>query len=439
VRTQYAKVDGAHVAYVTFGEGPVDFLLFIGEYIPVDALDEEPRYARCLRRLASIGRVIVFNRRGVGLSDPPSGPLTLEQNVEDAVAVIDGVGVDRVVAFGWNVGGTATMLFAADHRDRTSALILAQTQARILEAPDYQIGLPESVLSDTADRTTATTEPGEFDFLTSFAPSVAADERFRAWWEQVGHRGASPTRSRELWKLFMFSDAREALPRITAPTLILTRTTGVGTPMSRYLADNIRGARLVELPGKDLMWWVGDSDPFLDQIELFLGPEGAPTRAKRKLATVLFLDVVGSTERAAAMGDKRWRDVLGTYHELAQREVGRLNGQKVAAAGDGVLATFDMPADAIRCGVHITEAVRALGIDVRAGVHTGEIEVVGDDVAGIGVHIAARVMSAAGPGEVLVSRTVADLVTGSGIEFEDRGEHDLKGVPGRWGLHAVKS
>lgn len=385
-----------------------------------------------------MGRVVAFNRRGVGLSDPPSGPLTLEQSVEDAVAVLDHIGVDRAVAFGWNVGGAATMFFAADHADRTSALILAQTQARILEAPDYPLGLPESVILTTAEQTTSTEQQGDFDFLTAFAPTVAQDDRFRAWWVQVGNRGASPARSRELWDVFIRADAREALPRIKAPTLVLTRTTGLGVPLSRYLADHIADARLVELPGADLMWWIGDSDAFLDEIEVFLGGQGLAMRSTRKLATVLFIDLVGSTERAASMGDNRWRDTLATYHELAQREIDRLNGDRVGTSGDGILATFDMPADAIRCGQRITEGVRALDVDVRAGIHTGEIEIVADDVAGIGVHIASRVMDAAAPGEVLVSRTVADLVTGSGIGLDARGDHDLKGVPGNWALFAVR-
>jgi class 3 adenylate cyclase len=437
VQTQYARVGGSHVAYVEFGEGPVDFLLFMGEYIPVDALDEEPRYSRSLRRLGSMGRVIVFNRRGVGLSDPPDGPLTIEQHVEDGVAVLDDVGVERAVAFGWNVGGTAAMFFAADHAERTSALILAQTQARIVEAPDYPMGIPASAIAATADMTTATDTESEFDFLTTFAPSVAHDERFRTWWVQIGNRGASPKRSRELWDVFIQSDARDALPRISVPTLVLTRVSGLGAPMSRYLADHITGARLVELPGGDLMWWLGDSDEFLDEIEVFLGHAAPTVQPRRKLATVLFCDLVGSTERAASMGDKRWRETLGTYHNIAQREVDRFNGDRIGTTGDGVLATFDMPADAIRCGQRIAANVQALGINVRVGVHTGEIEIVGDDVAGIGVHIASRIMSAAGPGEVLVSRTVADLVTGSGIVLDDRGKHELKGVPGSWRLFAV--
>jgi class 3 adenylate cyclase len=237
------------------------------------------------------------------------------------------------------------------------------------------------------------------------------------------------------------TDVREVLPSITAPTLVLRRVGSVvfDPQITRYIADNITGAKYVELPGDDLMWWVGDTDAILDEVERFVAGTGGPLRAQRRLATVLFFDVVGSTERAAALGDTRWRELLATYHELAEQELARWGGTVIGTAGDGVTTTFDMPADALRCARSIAERVRALDIDIRAGVHTGEIEIVGDDVAGIGVHIAARVMSAAAPGEVWVSRTVADLVTGSGITFESRGENELKGVPGRWGLFAVKS
>lgn len=441
MKTEYARVGDAHVAYRTLGEGPIDILMFLGEYIPVDSLDEEPRLARALRRLSSLGRVIAFNRRGVGLSDPPDGPLTMEQQVEDALAVLDHSGTAKAVVFGSNVAGPAAIQFAADHSDRTSALIIANTYARLVEAPDYPIGLPEALIATTADQTTMTdpgTEDG-FDFLSAFAPSVANDERFRAWWDQAGHRGASPARSKELWRLLLTSDSRDALERITAPSLVMGRADIItnGGELTRYIADHIADARLVMFPGNDLIWWVGDSDAYLDEIEIFLGGAGSAVRPQRKLSTVLFFDVVGSTDAAARMGDRRWRDLLGTYIELARREVDRAGGQLVSTSGDGVLATFDMPADAVRSATRIAGGVGALGIAIRAGVHTGEIEILGDDVAGIGVHIAARVMAAAGPGEVLVSRTVCDLVTGSGLRFEDRGEHELKGVPGRWSLHVV--
>ncbi len=437
--TSYARVKDAHVAYRTFGEGPPDILLLVGEYIPVDVLDEEPRYARCLRRLASLGRAIAFDRRGVGLSDPPHGPPTIEGHVEDAIGVLDHLGTERAIVIGWNVSGMPAIRLAATQPDRVVALVLINTFARIVEDDDYPIGVPRDVFTQTAAQTTAVEVQQEFDFLRMFAPTVAGDERFRTWWDHVGQRGASPARAAELWRLLLESDERDRLGDVRAPTLVVQRV-NVG-PLSnefgRYIADRIDGARYVELPGPDLMWWIGDSDTILDEIETFVTGTGVQVRAQRRLATVLFTDVVGSTERAASLGDRRWGEILATYHELTQRELGRWGGVQVGAAGDGVVATFEMPADAVRCGQSIAAGVRALDVDIRAGVHTGEIEVVGSDVAGIGVHIAARVMAAAGPGEVLTSRTVADLVTGSQLRFEDRGEHELRGVPGRWTLYAA--
>lgn len=437
METHYAKIGDAHVAYRTLGDGPTDLLLFMGEYLPVDAFDEEPRLARAMRRLSSLGRVILFNRRGVGLSDPHDGPPTQEQCVEDALAVLDDLDCGQAVAFGWNIGGPATMLFAADHPERTSALVLINTAARLVRGPDYPMGYREEAFEDIAEQTTAT-DPVDFDFLSVFAPSVASDERFRAWWEQTGQRGASPARARPFWALLLQTDVRDALGRIAAPTLVIdVGERSVNT--RRYVADHIEGSRYVQLPGRDLIWWV-DSDAALDEVETFLSSTlGSARRARRALASVLFVDVVTSTERAASLGDRRWRDVIETYHDLVRRQIVRFDGQHVGTEGDGVVATFPMPADAIRCACSMTEEVRALGVDIRAGIHTGEIEILADDVAGIGVHIAARVMSVAAAGEVLVSRTVSDLVTGSGIAFEDRGEHELKGVPGRWPLFAVKA
>jgi class 3 adenylate cyclase len=440
---RFARVDDAHVAYRVLSEGPIDILLMIGEYLSVDAIDEEPRYARCLRRLSSIGRVIVFNRRGVGLSDPPVGLLTQEQNVEDAIAVLDAVGSARAAVVGWNTAGYATIRLAAEHPDRISALVLINAYARIIEAPDYPEGWPADIAASTAQQTVSTEEPDPsdpdaFDFLRFFAPTVADDTRFRAWWDQAGNRALSPGRAADFWNLTLQSDERDQLQKITSPTLVIHRATSVPSAAGRYIADRIDGARLVELPGADLMWWVGESDPILDEIEIFLAGMGAAFQTLRKLATVLFFDVVASTEHAARLGDRRWRELLETYVDVARREIDRGGGQLISTSGDGALATFDMPADAVRTGTRIAGAVRALGIEIKAGIHTGEIEIVGDDVAGLGVHIAARVMSAAGPGEVLVSRTVCDLVTGSGLDFDDRGEHDLKGVPGEWRLFAVK-
>ena len=440
---RFARVGDEHVAYRILGDGPIDILLFIGEYLSVDAIDEEPRYARALRRLNSIGRVIAFNRRGVGSSDPPVGLLTQQQNVEDAVAVLDHASSSRAAVIGWNTAGYASMRFAAEHPDRVSALVLINAYPRIIEAPDYPDGWPVEIATQTAESTVSTetdpSDPDAFDFLRFFAPTVADDVRFRTWWDQAGRRALSPGRAADFWQLTLDSDEREALGKISVPTLIVHRTTAIPAAAGRYMADRIAGARLVELPGADLMWWVGNADPVLDEIEIFLAEFGGGVQALRKLSTVLFFDVVGSTEHAARLGDRRWRELLETYVDVARREIDRGGGQLISTSGDGALATFEMPADAVRTGTRIADAVRALGIDIKAGIHTGEIEIVGDDVAGLGVHIAARVMSASGPGEVLVSRTVCDLVTGSGLGFEDRGDHDLKGVPGRWDLFAVEA
>jgi len=441
MQTRFAKIDDAHVAYGVFGDGPQDMLLFLGEYIPVDAIDEEPRYARALRRLASTARIIVFNPRGVGLSDAADEAPTPVQHARDACAVLDAVGSKQVIAFAWNVAGPTAIHFVNEYANRVSGLILVNSFARLLADDDYP-GLPEDLVTTTAEQTTTTDDEGErrpFDFLTAFAPSVAADKRFRAWWDQAGHRGASPARSRALWNMMMRADARAELPSIAVPALVMHRRDLAAQPpaLSRYIADHIPGARYVELPGNDIMWWVGDTDAVLDEIESFVGTAGNAPRPRRRLATVLFVDVVGSTERAAAMGDRRWRELLDTYHEVARRAVGRFEGTEIGTAGDGMVATFEMPADAIRSAQAISDEAAALGLRVRAGVHTGEIEIVGDDIAGIGVHIAARVMDQAKEGEVLVSRTVTDLVAGSGIPFADRGSHVLKGVPGEWQLFAV--
>lgn len=437
METRFAKLGDEHIAYRVLSDGPIDLLLLLGEYLPVDAVDEEPRYTRVLQRLGSIGRLILFNRRGVGLSDPPPEPLTQEQYVEDAIAVLDAVGSTRATLIASNVSGGPAIQFAVEHPDRTATLILINTTPRYVWADDFPMGIPEESLRSTAERTT-TTEASDFDFLSVFAPSVASDARFRQWWDSAGHRGASPTRSRKLWALLYETDVRALLPEITAPTLVIARDRMLYPQAGRYMAERIPGARFVEVPGADQIWWIGDSEPILEEIELFLATTlGSAAKPRRALATVLFVDVVSSTEQAAAMGDRRWREVLGAYHDLVRREVERFDGQQIGTEGDGVLATFPMPADAIRCARAVVEKVKGLGFDVRVGIHTGEIEILGRDVAGIGVHIAARVKELAGEAEILVSRTVAELATGSGFRFADRGEHELRGVPGHWQLFAV--
>jgi class 3 adenylate cyclase len=432
--TRYAKLGDAHIAYRVFGDSSPDILYLLGEYIPVDQLEDEPRMAHVHRRLAAMGRMIVFNRRGVGLSDPADSDPTLEQHVDDTLAVLDEVRSDKAFIVAANVAGPAAIRFAAMYPQRCAGLILINTYARITEAPGY-IGLPESFVSATADQATDTS--GDFNALQLFAPSVADDQRFRDWWEAAGHRGASPARSRKLWQQLVTSDERETLAGISTPTLCIWRRELALTDVCRYVAENIAGARGVEVEGADLIWWVGDADEICDEIESFIGGRDVAPRGHRKLATVLFVDLVSSTEQAVTLGDRRWTDRLATYQQITRQQIERGGGVVVNTAGDGLVATFDMPVDAVKTARRIAEGVRALDLHIRAGVHTGEIELLGEDVAGIGVHIAARVMSAAPPGEIWVSRTVADLVTGSGLTFEDRGEHDLKGVPGRWTLLAL--
>ena len=440
--TRFAKVGDAHVAYRTWGDGPLDLLYF--EEVPVDMLDDEPRLASALNRLSSIGRVVAFNPRGLGLSDrlDHAGAPTEDERLEDAIAVLDAVGSDRAALLGFTFMAHSAIDLAARHPDRTQALVLFNARPRWRWADDYPFGYQEEEVVD-ALRKVVNPDPPPDDppLIGGPAPSVADDPAFMSWWERAGHRRASPTMAAAVFEDRTHVDVRALLPQVNVPTLVI-QGDAIGmldVGHGRYLAEHIPDAKLVELPGRDMIWWICNFPTAADEIEAFLTQGGASRRGRRSLATVLFVDVVSSTERATRLGDQRWRELLDTYHNVAARLIDRYGGRRVSTSGDGFLATFEIPADAVLCAGAIAEAVRALDIDIRAGVHTGEIEIVGDDVAGIGVHIAARVMSTAAPGEVLVSRTVCDLVTGSGLAFEERGEHELKGVPGRWALHALNS
>lgn len=361
----------------------------------------------------------------------------MDERLEDALAVLDAAGSDRPALLGMTFAAADAIDFAARRPERTAALVLFNARSRWLQADDYPFGFPVDTASEVMSRIVdpePTAEPPPYDPT----PSLAGDDAFMRWWERAGHRRASPAMAAAVLRERSFLDMRGALPAIKAPTLVIQRT-GVGmldVGHGRYLAEHIPGARLVELPGPDMGWWIGDVHPLLDEIESFL-TQGRVLKGRRALATVLFVDVVSSTEQAARLGDRRWRELIGTYHDVVLREIDRHAGRRISTAGDGFLATFEMPADAVACARHLVSEVRALDIEVRAGIHTGEIEIVGEDVAGLGVHIAARVQTAAAPGEVWISRTVADLMTGSGVSFEDRGEHELKGIPGRWSLFAV--
>jgi class 3 adenylate cyclase len=440
---RYAKREDRHVAYQLLGDGPVDLLgLTNGTTISMDR-DDEPHWSRFDVRLASFSRLIRFDPCGFGLSDPlPSGtPLSNELWMQDAVAVLDAAGSSRAALFGVGHGGLVALLLSASAPDRTSALVLMHCWARLVRDADYPWGIPQHVVDRFVE---AVTDPGyqgePLDDVAMMAPSLATDAEFRSWWKHAGQQGASPATARAMNLLGASSDLRSVLPMIRTPTMILQRVDNafVSIDHARYLAEHIAGAKLVELPGRDHLPFVGDTDELLGDIEEFLTGSRAVPTADRVLATILFADIVGSTSRAASTGDRRWRDLLNDHDRMANRQVHRFGGRPVKATGDGILATFDGPARAVQCGLALCEGARQLGLDVRVGLHTGEIENRGDDVAGIGVHIAARVEALAQPGQVWVSRTVTDLVTGSGIAFSDRGEHQLKGVPGTWQLFSVE-
>lgn len=439
---RYAKSGDAHVAYQVLGDGPIDLLaLNNGSMIWIDR-DDEPHWSRFDHRLASFSRLIRFDPSGLGLSDPlgsGSRP-TIELQVQDAVAVLDAVGSSRAALFGVSEGGLAAMLLSATHPERISAQVLMHCWARLARDDDYPHGVPQHVLDRFVDTVTDPTFGGDaVDDLALSAASLADDVEFRSWWKRAGERFASPgvARAHDVWT--NGADIRAVLPLINTPTLVLHRIDNPLVRMghARYLAAHIRGAKLVELPGRDHLPFVGETDALLGEIEEFLTGTRAAPNTDRVLATILFTDIVDSTKRAADAGDRRWRELLDNHDRMAQRQVHRFGGRQVKTTGDGILATFDGPARAIQCGLAICDGARRLGVEVRVGVHTGEVERRGDDVAGIGVHIAARVQSCAQPGEVWVSRTVTDLVTGSAINFGDRGEHPLKGVPGAWQLFAV--
>jgi class 3 adenylate cyclase len=438
---RYAKRGALHIAYEVRGEGPIDVLgLGNGTTVWMDH-DDEPHLRRFDERLASFSRLIRFDPSGLGLSDPVgSAPPTVETWMRDAVAVLDGAGSSRAVLFGVGDGGLVAMLLAATYPERVSALVLLHCWARLVRGDDYKCGIPRAVVDRFVDATVNPEYEGDaVDDVTLMAPTVGADVTFRLWWKLAGQRGASPATARAINDLIVASDVRSVLPTIAAPTLVLHRTDNafIRPGHGRYLADHLADAKLVELLGRDHLAFVGETDDILGEIEEFITGSRASVAADRVLATIVFTDIVDSTKRLAESGDRRWRDLLENHYDMVGRQLHRFGGQQINTTGDGMVATFDGPARGVHCGLAICDGARQLGMAVRVGVHTGEIERRGDDIAGIAVHIAARVQSKALPGEVWVSRTVKDLVAGSGLVFGDRGEHELKGVPGAWQLLAV--
>jgi pimeloyl-ACP methyl ester carboxylesterase len=431
-RTRYAKSGDASIAYQVVGDGPIDVVLVLGYATHLDVQWESPPFARFFDRIGSFARLIIFDKRGTGLSDPVHDVPTLEQRVDDVRAVMDAAGSERAAMFGVSEGGPMCVLFAATHPERVSALVLHGAMGRTTEAPDYPWASPAEALRESAAEFIAPYWGQDAQGMVElFAPSLAGDPAVAEFTARMERAAASPAMVQKIFEMFLDIDVRAILPTIHVPTLVLHRHGDrvVHRRAGEELAAQIRGAKYVELPGIDHLPWAGDADAVLGEIEEFLTGARSVPEPDRVLATVMFADIVGSTERAAELGDARWRELLAAHQAAVKREVIRFNGRHVKSLGDGCLATFDGPARAIRCGHAIAQAARSLGLEVRVGLHSGEVELMDDDdVGGIAVHVAARVGAVADAGEVLVSSTVKDLVAGSGIPFEDRGTQRLKGI-----------
>ncbi|MDP9116230.1 MAG: adenylate/guanylate cyclase domain-containing protein [Actinomycetota bacterium] len=443
-RTRYAKCGDMDIAYQVFGDGPRDLLIFPSWSIPIDCIDADPAMARFHRRLGSFCRVIRFDQRGIGLSSRVPSMSLIGPDVwfQDAVAVLDAVGIGAadVMASGHSV--MSALVMAAQAPDRVRNLILINGAARVMWAPDYPVGAELSVADPFLN---LAVEPDAvergFDALSIIAPTVATDDSFRAWWDMSGNRAASPSMAKAVAAVVAQGDVRDVLARVATRALIIHRDAAqfVTLGHGHYLRDHLPQARYIELAGADSLYWVGETGRMLDEIQEFLtGNRGGP-EGERVLATVLFTDIVASTEWAAKLGDVHWRDLLDKHDQIVRHELERFRGVEVNTAGDGFVATFLSPSGAIDCAEAIVDAVRPLGIEVRAGIHAGEIEMRGADIAGMAVHICARVAGHAASSEVLVSSTVRDIVTGSGRAFVERGEHALKGVPGIWRLYSTRA
>ncbi len=428
-RTRYAHSGDASIAYQVFGDGPVDLVLINGPASHLEVMWEEPNTAHCFERLGSFARVVMFDRRGTGLSDAVTQPPTLELQMDDLCAVLNEVGLERTALWGAGDLGLSA-LFAATYPDRVSSLVLSSVSPRGTTAtrPELKEVFLNAIENNWGDGT----------LISVFAPSQVGNRAFEEWWGRMQRAAVSPGMARRLIEMISETDLSAVLPTIRVPTLVTHQSSDHYIPVEvgREVAEMIPGARFIEYAGQDSYGWT--EAPAIDDVEEFLTGRRPAGEVDRVLATVMFTDIVGSTEHASRIGDGRWRDLLSEHHSIIRNELERWRGTEVKTIGDGFLATFDGPARAVRCAAEIVEEVEALGLRLRAGLHTGECELVGDDVAGIAVHISARVMACADAGEVLASSTVKDLVVGSGLQFEDRGLHALRGVPDEWHLYALE-
>jgi class 3 adenylate cyclase len=435
-KTRYARNGSVHIAYQVFGEGDRDLILINSWLAAIEQLWEEPRLERMFTRLGSFMRVILFDRRGTGMSDrlPPA---PLEEQMDDVIAVLDAAGADRPAVFAETEGTALACLLAATRPERVSSLALWSPMPRFTQTDDYPWGFTEEQRADWIEG--IYWHWGQGTSAEVMAPSAAGDQEFARWVGRLERLTASPGAVRPMLRQVGEHDVRAVLPLIRVPTLVLRRTENryVDARHTAYVCEQIPDATLVEVPGRDQLLFIGDTEPIIEQLQEFVGAAPPRADAQRVLATVLFTDIVGSTEHAARMGDSEWARVLADHRGLVRAELARHDGREVKTMGDGFLAVFDGPARAIRAGLAIAQGSDGQGLQVRAGVHTGECELKGDDVDGLAVHIAARVLDRAGPGEVLVSRTVGDLVAGSGLGFSSRGAHELKGLPGSWELLAA--
>jgi class 3 adenylate cyclase/pimeloyl-ACP methyl ester carboxylesterase len=429
-RTRYAHSGDASIAYQVFGEGAIDLVLINGPASHLEIIWEEPNTARCFERLGAFARVVLFDRRGTGLSDAVSRPPTLEQQMDDLTAVLDEIGIERTALWGASDLGLSA-LFAATYPERLTALVLSSVAPRGAAAITPAL---QDLYLDAIEN-----HWGEGTLMSVFAPSQIGNRAFEEWWARMQRSAVSPGMARKLIDMLSQTDLSAVLPTIRVPTLVTHQTDDRYVPVEvgRQVASMIPGARYIEYPGIDTYGWT-DGSAIPDVEEFLTGRRRDDGEVDRVLATVMFTDIVGSTAEASRLGDGRWRDLLAQHHAAVRGELDRWRGTEVKTIGDGFLATFDGPARAVRCAASAVEAVEALGLRLRAGLHTGECELVGGDVAGIAVHIGARVMACADAGEVVASSTVKDLVVGSGLRFSDRGLHTLRGVPDQWRLYTLE-